>query len=104
VAIDRQQLPGAGHATQLDAAAFLEAGARADDQVTHGARDQDFTGAGLPEDPRRDVDGNPADAQDLCMPGTIFGMKSLRLICDRKWTRLVNPPRQVLIGVMVTPV
>jgi hypothetical protein len=56
------------------------------------------------EDPRRDVYGNPADAQDLCMPGTIFGMKSLRLICDRKWTRLVNPPRQVLIGVMVTPV
>jgi hypothetical protein len=36
------------------------------------------------------------------MPGTIFGMKSLPLIRDRKWTRLVNLPRRVLIGVMVT--
>ena len=61
VAIDRQQLPGAGHATQLDAAAVLEAGARADDQVTHGARDEDVAGAGLAEDPRRDVYCDPAD-------------------------------------------
>jgi hypothetical protein len=53
VAIDRQELPGAGHATQLDAAAILEARARADDQVTHGARDQDFAGAGLAEDRRQ---------------------------------------------------
>ena len=37
MAIDRQQLPGAGHPAQLDAAAVLEAGARADHQVTHGA-------------------------------------------------------------------
>src|SRR5262249_55063191 len=61
VAIDRQELPGARHATQLDAAAVLETGARADDQVTHGARNEDLVGAGLPEDPRRDVDREPAD-------------------------------------------
>jgi hypothetical protein len=46
VAIDRQKLPAAGHATQLDAAAVLEAGARADDQVTHGAGHEDVAGAG----------------------------------------------------------
>jgi hypothetical protein len=51
VAIDRQELPGAGHPAQLDAGAVLEAGARADDQVTHGARDEDFTGAGLDDLP-----------------------------------------------------
>ena len=34
VAVDRQELPGVGHAAQLDAAAVLEAGARADDQGT----------------------------------------------------------------------
>ena len=61
MAIDRQQLPGAGHATQLDAAAVLEAGARADDQVTHGAGDEDVAGAGLAEDPRRDVYGDAPD-------------------------------------------
>src|SRR5580693_2728599 len=61
MAIDRQQLPGAWHATQLDAAALLKARARADHQVTHGARDQDFTGTGLPEDPRRDVYREPPD-------------------------------------------
>ena len=52
VAIDRQELPGAGHATQLDAAANHEPRARADHQVTHGAVDEDFAGAGLAEDPR----------------------------------------------------
>jgi hypothetical protein len=36
------------------------------------------------------------------MSGTIFGMKSPPLIRDRKRTRLTNPPRRVLIGVMVT--
>ena len=61
MAFDRQELPAAGHTTQLDAAAVLEAGARADDQVTHGARDEDFTGAGLVADPRRDVYGDPSD-------------------------------------------
>ena len=55
------ELPGAGHTTQLDAAAVLEAGARADDQVTDGPGDEDFAGAGLAEDPRRDVDGEPPD-------------------------------------------
>ena len=59
MAVDRQQLPSAGHAAQLDAAAVLEAGARADHQVTHGARDEDFAGAGLAEDPRRDVYRDP---------------------------------------------
>jgi hypothetical protein len=49
VAIDRQELPGAGHAGQLDAATVLEASARADDQVTHGAGDQDFAGAAVAE-------------------------------------------------------
>ena len=61
VAIDRQELPGAGHATQLDAAAVLEARARADDQVPDGAVDEDFAGPGLAEDPRRDVYGDPPD-------------------------------------------
>ena len=61
MAIDRQQLPGAGHAPQLDAAAVLEAGARADDQVAHGAGDEDFAGAGLAKDARRDVYCEPAD-------------------------------------------
>ena len=46
---DGQGCRVAGHATQLDAAAVLEARARADDQVTHGAGDQDVAGAGLPE-------------------------------------------------------
>ena len=61
MAIDRQELPGAGHAPQLDAAAVLEAGARADDQVTDGAGDQDVAGAGVAADPRRDVYGDPPD-------------------------------------------
>ena len=61
VAIDRQELPGARNAAQLDAAAVLEAGARADHQVAHGARDQNFAGARLAEDPRRDVYCDPAD-------------------------------------------
>ena len=61
VAIDRQELPGAGHATQLDAAAVLEARARTDDQVTHGARDKDFACAGQTTDPRCDVYGDTPD-------------------------------------------
>ena len=47
MAIDRQQLPGAGHAPQLDAAAVLE-GAGPDDQVADGARDEDFARAASP--------------------------------------------------------
>jgi hypothetical protein len=71
VAIDRQQLPGAGHTTQLDAAAVLEAGARPDDQVTHGAGDEDVAGAGLGEDPRRDVyrDSPDVGVQQLALAG-----------------------------------
>ena len=45
-------MPGAWHATQLNAAAVLKTRARADHQVTHGAVDEDFAGAGLAEDPR----------------------------------------------------
>jgi hypothetical protein len=77
VAIDRQQLPAAVHATQLGAAAVLEARARADDQVTNGAGDQDFAGAGLAEDPRRDVYCDPpAPAASAPSPlqGTNQGM------------------------------
>ena len=75
MAIDRQKLPGAGHATQLDAAAVLEAGARADDQITHGAGDEDFAGAGLAEDPRRDVYGDPPDVgvQQFALAGVDAG-------------------------------
>ena len=65
MAIDRQQLPAAGHAAQLDAAAVVEAGARPDDQVADGAGDEDFTGAGLAEDPRRDAYGEPPDVAAL---------------------------------------
>lgn len=59
MAIDCQEFPGAGHAAQLDVAAILETRARADDQVAHGARNEDLAGAGVTEDPRRDVDGEP---------------------------------------------
>jgi hypothetical protein len=60
-AIHCQQLPGAGHATQLDAAAVLETGGRADDPVPHGAGHQDFAGAGVATYPRRDMHGNSPD-------------------------------------------
>ena len=61
VAIDRQELPAAGHPTQLDAAAVLEARTRADDQIAHGAGDEDVARRGLAEDARRDVYGEPPD-------------------------------------------
>ena len=61
MAIHRQELPGAGYATQLDRAAVFEAGARAHDQVTHGAGNQDFPSAGLAADPRGDVYCNAPD-------------------------------------------
>ena len=61
MAIDRQQLPGAGHTTQLDAAAILESRARADDQVPDRAGDEDVAGAGLAEDARGDVYREPPD-------------------------------------------
>ena len=75
MAIDRQELPVAGHATQLDASAVLEAGARADDQVTDRAVDEDFTSPGLTEDPRRDVHGDPPDvgAQQFALAGMDAG-------------------------------
>src|ERR1700731_4483647 len=71
MAIHRQELPGAGHTAQLDAAAVLEAGARADDQVTHGAGDKDFAGAGLAADPRRDVyrDSPDVGVQQFALAG-----------------------------------
>jgi hypothetical protein len=59
MAIDRQKLPGAGHSAQLDAAAVLEVGARDDDQVTHGARDQDFAGVTPNRHAGTDADGGP---------------------------------------------
>ena len=59
MAVNREELPGAGHTTQFDAAAVGKAPPRADHQVTHGARDEDFAGAGLAEDPRRDVYRDP---------------------------------------------
>ena len=75
MAVDRQELPGAGHATQLDAAAVLEARARADDKVTDSARDEDFAGAGLAEDPRRDVYREPPDVgvQQFALAGVDAG-------------------------------
>lgn len=71
VAIHREELPGAGHATQLDAAAVLEANARPDDQVTHRARDEDFSGASLTADPSGDVCRNAPDigVQQLALAG-----------------------------------
>ena len=53
------QVPGTPRNSTLPRSS--KAGARADDQVTHGARDEDFAGAGLAEDARRDVYGDPAD-------------------------------------------
>src|SRR6201987_4095624 len=61
MAIDGKQLPDTGHTAHLDAAPLLEARARTDDQVTHGARDEDLAGTGLAKDPRRDVYGNSPD-------------------------------------------
>src|SRR5215207_8315003 len=61
MAINRQELPGAGYSAQLDAAAVLEAGARADHQVPDRAVDKDFAHLGLTEDARRDVYGDPTD-------------------------------------------
>jgi hypothetical protein len=55
MAIDRQELPSSGHAPQLDIATVVKTRARADDQITHGTRYEDFAGAGLAEDPRRDM-------------------------------------------------
>jgi hypothetical protein len=71
MAIHCQQLPGAGHATQLDAAAILEAGARADDQVPDRAVDKDFAHPGLTEDARRNVYRDPPDvgAQQFTLAG-----------------------------------
>jgi hypothetical protein len=70
-----KELPGAGHAAQLDAAAVLEARARADDQVTHCAGDKDFPGAGLAADPRRDVYGTAPDVavEQLAFAGVDAG-------------------------------
>jgi hypothetical protein len=62
--IDGQELPGAGHATQfVDAAAVLEAHARAGDQITDGAGDEDFAGRGLAENPRCDVRCDSSDVR-----------------------------------------
>jgi hypothetical protein len=69
VAIDRQELPGAGHAPPLDAAAVLESGARADDEVAHGAGDEDVAGVGLAEDARRDVYGADVDVEQFALAG-----------------------------------
>ena len=75
MAIHRQELPGAGHATQLDAAAVLEAGARADDQITHGAGNEDFPGTGVAEDARRDVyrDAPDVGVQQFALAGVDAG-------------------------------
>ena len=53
-------MPSAGHSAQLDAAAVVKARARAEDEVTHRAGDEDFASAGLPEYPRGDVYGDSA--------------------------------------------
>ncbi len=75
MAFDRQELPAAGHATQLDAAAILEARARADHQVPDCAVDKDFAHPGLTEDPRRDVYGDAPDvgAQQFALAGVDAG-------------------------------
>ena len=61
MAIDGQELPGARHSAQLDASVVFEPRARAYDQVTHGAGDEDVAGACLAADPGRDVHGDPPD-------------------------------------------
>ena len=75
MAIDRQELPGAGYPAQLDAAVVLEARARTDDQVTDGAGDEDFAGAGLADDPRGDVYCHPPDVgvQQFALAGVDAG-------------------------------
>jgi hypothetical protein len=61
VAIDGQELPDAGHATQLDAATVVETRSRADDQVPDGTGNKDLSGFGLAKDSRRDVYRDPPD-------------------------------------------
>src|SRR3954471_15048135 len=75
MAIDGEELPGAGYSAQLDAAAVLEAGARADHQVADGARDEDFARPGLAKDARRDVYRDPPDvgAQQFALAGVNAG-------------------------------
>ncbi len=75
MAIDRQQLPDTGHTAQLDAAAVLEPRPRADDKVADGAGNEDFTGAGLTADPRRNVYREPPDVglQQFALAGVDTG-------------------------------
>ena len=75
-------MPGAGHATQLDAAAVLEARARADDQITHSARDENVAGVGLAEDPRRDVYRDPRNVvvEQLALTGVDAGAGTVTLV------------------------
>ena len=67
------QVPGTPRSSTLPRSS--KARARADDQVTHGARDQDVAGAGLAEDPRRDVYRDPADVavQQFALAGVDAG-------------------------------
>ena len=75
MAIHGQELPGARHAAQLNIAAVLKAGARADDQVPDRAVDEDIAGTGVAEDPRRNVYGDSPDvvAQQFAFAGVDAG-------------------------------
>ncbi len=83
VAVDREELPGAGHTTQLDGPAILEARARADDQVMNRAGDEDFPGAGLAQNPRSDMYGDSAD-----VVGLQFALASVNASADLNTQRL----------------
>ena len=52
-------MPGTPRSSTLPRSS--KSAARADDQIAHGAGDEDFTGARLAEDARRDVHGEPPD-------------------------------------------
>jgi len=109
-----QQLPGAGHATQLDAAAILEARARAHDQVPDRAVDKDFAHPGLAEDARRDVYRDPPDvgAQQFALAGVdagpdldtqCFGVSAQSLCTADRLRRAVERDEVAVAGALHHP-
>src|SRR5262245_47007473 len=68
---DGEELPVAGDALELVPSSVFEVDARADRQISDGARREDLAGPGERGDARRDMDGHAADvlADDLALAG-----------------------------------
>src|SRR3954453_23533677 len=70
--VDREQPPGPRHALELVLAAVGERLAGADDEVAHGARDENLAAGRQAADPRANVDGDAPDvavAEQLALAG-----------------------------------